>query len=417
MSISIGIIIHMKQRYITAGGITLTIKDWAQKNKITSGVIRTRLSRGVPEHLAVTYDGGYNEENFTMDEKKRKSAKAKKPAEEAKSPLQTAIETRTNRKQTASQKSQIDALVNELERTRKELDASLILKGVDPRKEIAYQPLTNDTESIAVALASDWHIEELVRKSWSNGLNEYNLTLAEKYAELYFVNLLKLVEKERASTKIDTLVLALLGDFITGNLHLENLETCQLRPIEATLKAEQWLIEGIKYLLNNSDLNLIIPCSVGNHSRITEKVHFATERGNSLEYMMYYHMANHFVNEPRVRFYIPDSYLGYLDLKGYVLCFSHGHGIRYGGAYGGITTSVVKKVRAWEQAHRADLYVFGHHHTQLDGGFFMANGSLIGYGARSAAFGYGFEPRQQTFFLVNLKYRRKSVVVPIWFQQ
>lgn len=396
----------MKTKQVTFDGETKSIAEWARACGVAPNIFYKRIYRGASVVDILVW---YNDRKLlTMNGKKKAS-------EETKTPLQTAVETRATRKETASQKSQIDALVNELARVKKELDASLNLRGITPSKEIDYKPLVNDTESIAVALASDWHIEEIVKGQWANGLNEYNLKLAEKYAELFFVNTLKLVEKERATSKIDTLVLGLLGDFITGNLHLENLETCQLRPIEAAIKAEEWLVTGINYLLKNSNLNLIIPCSVGNHSRITDKVHFATERGNSLEYMMYYHMANHFAGEPRVRFYIPDSYLGYLDLNGYTLCFQHGHGIRYGGAYGGITTSVVKKVRMWEQGRKADLYVFGHHHTQLDGGFFMANGSLIGYGARSAAFGYGFEPRQQTFFLINLKYKRKSVVAPIWF--
>lgn len=174
-------------------------------------------------------------------------------------------------------------------------------------------------------------------------------------------------------------------------------------------------MSGIQYLLDHTSVRIIIPCHVGNHSRTTDKVHFSTEKGNSLETIMYATIANHFKNEKRIDMILNDSYLSYLDLGGYTIAFHHGHGIKYGGAYGGITTAVVKRVRIWEQSRHADLYCFGHHHTQFDGGYFIANGSMIGYGARSLALGYGYEPRSQTFFLINLTKKRKTGVFPILF--
>lgn len=319
------------------------------------------------------------------------------------------------KKELGDHKKKYKELIAENLRLQQGLEASFAIKnGVDVHR-IVYKPLTKDTESIAVVLASDWHIEEEIKSEWVNGLNSYNLEIAKKCAELFFQNTLKLVEKERAQTTIDTLVVALLGDFITGRLHEENLDTAQLQPIEASIMVENMLISGIQYLLDHSDLRLIIPCHSGNHARISHKVHFSVEKGLSLEYIVYKHIASYFKNNPRVRFILSDSYLSYLDLGGYTICFQHGHGIKYGGAYGGITTAVVKRVRIWEQSQHADLYCFGHHHTQFDGGFFIANGSMIGYGARGLALAYGYEPRMQQFFLVNLKYKRKTGVFPIMF--
>lgn len=318
------------------------------------------------------------------------------------------VQTDSNKKYTA--------LLEQIDNLEQQLAASLDIKeGIEP-VVFEYKPLTNDTESVAFAIASDWHIEEEVKSDSTNGLNRYNLKIAESCSKQFFQNTLKLVEKERNSTKIDTLVLALLGDFITGRLHEENLETCRLQCVDASIFAENLLISGIQYLLDNSDLNLIIPCHVGNHSRVTKKVHFATENGNSLEYIMYHHIKNHFKDNTRINIMISPAYLSYLDVFGFTVCFQHGHGIRYGGAYGGITTSVVKATRIWEQSRHADLYIFGHHHTQFDGDFFIANGSMIGYGARSLAMQYAYAPRKQSFFLINKKYRCKTVVCPLLFE-
>lgn len=278
-----------------------------------------------------------------------------------------------------------------------------------------YKPLTLDTESVAVVLASDWHVEELVKLAWTNGMSEYNIDIARKCAEQFFQNTVKLLEKEKKDTRIDTLVLALLGDFITNYLHDENVETCALAPADAILLAQDLIVAGIEYILAHTKVNLIIPCHVGNHSRTTDKVHFSTEAGNSWESVIYRNMELYFSKEKRVKFLISKAYVSYLDLGGYVIAFHHGHGFRFGGAIGGITTAVVKWRDKLEHSRKADLYCFGHHHTQFDGRFFLANGSMIGYGARAQALGYAYEPRSQTFFLVNLKHKRKTVVVPILF--
>lgn len=305
--------------------------------------------------------------------------------------------------------------INKISKLEKEREVIYQTKEVFSDFVYKYKPLVKDTESVAVVLASDWHVSEQVKSAWTNGLNKYNLEIAKQCAEEFFVNTVKLIKKEDQATKIDTLVLALLGDFMTNYLHDENVETALLAPADEILFAQSLLSAGIEYLLKNTKINIIIPCHIGNHSRTTDKVHFSTEGGNSFEKIMYQNLAWKFQDNKRIKFILSEAYVSYLDIGGYVIAFHHGHGMRFGGAIGGITTAVVKWVEKTERGRKADLYCFGHHHTQFDGRFFVANGSMIGYGARSLALAYGFEPRAQTFFLVNLKYKRKTVTCPILF--
>lgn len=307
-----------------------------------------------------------------------------------------------------------DFLINENERLQDELNASLQLNSVETY-EIKYKPLSRDTESIAVVLASDWHCEEEVKPEVVNHRNKYNLNIAKQRAEQFFQNTLKLVEKERNATNIDTLILALLGDFITGYLRDENRENNLLQPIDASIYAEEILVSGIEYLLKNSDLKLIIPCHSGNHARTTKKIHHSTETGNSLEFFMYHHIKNHFRNEKRVQFIISPSSLSYVDVFGYVICFQHGHNINYQGGIGGLTIPANKAIAQWQKSQHADLYCFGHHHTQFDGGSFIANGSMIGWNAYAIASKCSYDVPKQTFFLINRKYKTKTVVTPILF--
>lgn len=308
----------------------------------------------------------------------------------------------------------IKKLISENDALKKEIDAVLNTKEIHP-KEMTYDKSLSVGEAVAVVLASDWHIEEIVKPQTVNGLNTFNTSIAEKRVQQFFKNTLKLVEKEQNQSDIKTLVLALLGDFISGNIHDELLENCSLRPMEAIILAEQLISGGIDYLLANSKLNLIIPCHVGNHTRITRKVHISTEAGNSIETFMYYHLRNYYKDNPRVVFQISESYLSYLKVFDFTICFQHGHAVRFGGGVGGLSIPLNKAIAQWEKLKHADLYCLGHWHQFLDTGQAIVNGSIIGYNAFALFIKAGFERPKQAFFLIDRKRGCKTIVCPVLF--
>lgn len=271
------------------------------------------------------------------------------------------------------------------------------------------------SEATAIILASDWHIEELVNPKTINGLNTFNLRIAEKRADSFFVNSVKLVKGFQRDIKIKTIILWLGGDFISNNIHEELLENTCLKPIEAIKKVQSIITAGIKYLLEKTDCNLVIPCNSGNHARITKKIHISGEEGNSLENYMYCNLASLFQSEPRVKFIIGSGSQIYLSIYKYKIRFLHGTHIRYQGGVGGLTIPANKAIASWNRAIKADYTCFGHLHTRLDGGNFLANGSLIGYNAYALSIKASYEPPSQTFFLLD-KLRGKSIVAPIFLE-
>ena len=271
-----------------------------------------------------------------------------------------------------------------------------------------------DSAVTAVAVLSDWHIAETVHADNVNGLNEFNIKVAQERAEKCFQNIVRLVTLFQKESKLDTLILALLGDFINGQLREEAMENNSLRPMDEMLKARDLLRAGIQYLLDNTNVNLVLPCHSGNHARVTKKIHWSTEAGNSLEYAMYHVLARDFDGNKRVKFIIPTSYLSYVTVNGYTIRFHHGHAMKYGGGIGGITISVNKAIAQWQKSKRADLDVFGHFHTMKDGGNFVCNGSLIGYNEFAVTIKADFEKPKQVFFLVDHKRREKTVTAPVF---
>lgn len=282
------------------------------------------------------------------------------------------------------------------------------------RKQVAgVVPLTGGAASAtAFAICSDWHVEENVSKASVNGMNEYSLAIADQRITKLTASILRLVEIERNGAEIDTLVLAMLGDFLSGFIHEELVETNELTPTQTIL----WLIERVGKLIatirsKGGFKRILIPCSFGNHGRTTRKPRHATGAANSYEWMMYHVLAAQY--SEGVEWQIADAYHNYLSVYGRTVRTHHGDGLQYQGGIGGLTIPVEKAIASWNKARVADLDIFGHWHTQQQNPKWISNGSLIGYNAYSVAIKAPFEPPQQTFFLYTEK-RGRTVTAPIF---
>jgi hypothetical protein len=277
------------------------------------------------------------------------------------------------------------------------------------------------SEAVAFMIASDWHNEERVRRGDVSDLNEYNLDIFAKRADNFFRGGQRLWDIMRQYQNVPTLVLALLGDFITGSIHEDAAESNYLAPADAIMNAEEKIISGIDFLLEETDVKeLVIPCHSGNHGRMTKKQRHSTEMGNSLEQVMYCHLEKYYQTNTRVKFQIGSGYHSYLNLwDKYLIRFHHGHNIKYGGGVGGITIPVNKAIDGWnkqELYRNVNLDVFGHFHQYINYGSFVCNGSLIGYNSYAVAIKAAFERPQQAFFLVSRKYMSKTMATPIFVE-
>ncbi len=302
-----------------------------------------------------------------------------------------------------------------IERQERELSAMGALgQGLETFR-IEARKGSGSAEATAVLVASDWHIEENVGPE-VGGLNVYNIDIAKQRATKFFQSGLRLIKLLQQDVTINTVVLALLGDFITGNIHgEENAEINELQPNHAIVQAQGILISGIDFLLANSDCNFVLPCHSGNHARTTLKTRFGAENGHSLEYLMYLHLAAYFRSEPRVSFIIPAGMHSYLQVYDTMIRFQHGHAIKYGGGVGGIYIPVNKAISQWSKARHADLDVFGHFHQMRDGGNFLCNGSLIGYNSFALSIKADYEKPKQLLFLLDNK-RGRTCNWPIYVE-
>lgn len=330
-------------------------------------------------------------------------------------PVATVTGDITARRRTAELSSLKDKYADALrtiERQQSLLSMSDVLKSGLDTYTIVPKEGHGTSEGTAVLVASDWHFEETVGAE-VGGLNIFNPDIAKLRAERFFQSSLRLIRLLQQDIKIHTVVLALLGDFISGEIHgADSAEMNDLQPAHAIVAVQNALISGIEFLLGHSTLTLVLPCHVGNHGRTTLKTRFSAENGHSWEYLLYLHLAAYFRSEPRVTFRIADGPHSYLDVYDQTIRFQHGHMIKYGGGVGGIFIPANKAIAQWSKARHADLDVFGHFHQLVDGGSFLCNGSLIGYNGFALSIKGSFEPPRQLLFLMD-KRRGRTCNWPI----
>jgi len=300
---------------------------------------------------------------------------------------------------------------------QRQVQAALEIKDYVLRPGLKIKPIRplhsqHISEATAFMLMGDWHYEEPVDPETVNGLNESSIATKDRQIYYLFKNGLKVLQKEQRDVKIHELVLALLGDFISNDIHDELMQANEILPVEACKIVTMKLIEGIEFLLEHSDCNLTIICHSGNHGRTTKELRHSTEVGNSLESLIYFALDLYFRDNPKVKFIIAAGYHSYLPVYDKVIRFHHGHDIRYQGGVGGIYIPVNKAINQWNKGRKADLDVMGHWHQFRDGGNFIVNGSLLGYSAYALAIKADFELPRQGFFLWD-KINGKTVVMPI----
>jgi hypothetical protein len=258
-------------------------------------------------------------------------------------------------------------------------------------------------KACAIVCASDWHLEEPVDPKTINNLNEFDLHEARRRVHKFFDKIPQYIDRYVPMAK--QLWLWAGGDFISGYIHPELTELNQLSPTEASMLWLELWSDGIATLRKKMPkLSIIIPTSFDNHGRTTEKMRVASAASNSFTQLMYWVAERYWRNDPKVTWRIGDGYHNIQNIMGRKVRFHHGHALKFNGGVGGITIPVRKAIAQWNKSQRVDLDVFGHWHEYMDGGHFIANGPLIGYGAYSLQVKAEWQPPTQTFLVFDKKF-------------
>lgn len=311
-------------------------------------------------------------------------------------------------------------LLSELDTAHKKIGQLQDLRAIKPLKPVNVPKGRGEGKQrrgVPVMLCSDWHVEEPVDSAKVNGLNRFDLDVADDC----ITKLADAFEWMLRDPRYDCreAIVWLGGDLFSGHIHEELVEKNFLSPIRATA----WLLPRIEKMLRkilatcpNID-RLLVPCNDGNHGRITNKIRIASRTENSLEWLLYFTLAERMRDEPRIEFQISEGEYNYLRIFDQTLCFFHGDSVKYAGGVGGILVPMkrgLNELRKYPvEVGNVDVFNVGHFHQYTNHGDIVVNGSVIGVNPYSMRYKLPPEPRRQAWYLLD-QTRGKCLSAPIW---
>lgn len=267
-----------------------------------------------------------------------------------------------------------------------------------------------------IICCNDWHAEESVDPEVVNGMNEFNLEIADRRIQRMWNKAEYLVEFARNISDIDDLVVWLGGDLINGAIHEELEESNFLGPAEAILWVQERVAMGLEKLSKLKQIKSIrVVTSYGNHGRSTRKRRISTGYRHSWEWLSYNNLAKWFSAEKKIAFQVAKGYHNWVNVQGYDVRFHHGDAVRFGGGVGGPSIPLNKKIGAWNKQRKAHLDVLGHFHQTLVGPQYVMCGCLVGHNAYAIEIGAEYELPHQTFIVMDKDYGR-VMSLPIWVE-
>lgn len=237
-------------------------------------------------------------------------------------------------------------------------------------------------ESTPVVLASDWQIGEVVNADDMAGINAFDMHIAEERAAKLFNKVVEL--SELVLVPQPRVVLACMGDMISGEIHEDLAETNDLSSAPAVRHTFKLLRAGINRLLDRFP-HVHVVWVDGNHDRTTRKIRSKAYSNLSYGAIIGWWLQSAFEDDPRVTFQQPRSGDAIVNLYGHRIAFLHGDRMGSSGGQGfiGPIATIIrghqKVISQYARLQAPIRYVCtGHLHTSARLPTGIANGSLVG---------------------------------------
>ena len=189
---------------------------------------------------------------------------------------------------------------------------------------------------------SDTHVGDRVLLEEMNGLNEYNIDIFSRRLHGWVGQIIDLAMLRRTFVEVPNLVVPMLGDMISGDIHDElartNIDNCMNQMIRGAYMISQAIME-----LAGAFENVHIPAVVGNHGRMTNRVP-GKDRNMDWDYMLYQWVAAFCKAQKNVSFHIPKSPFTVFDAAGHNVLIMHGDSVPGGGSSSSLN-SIVHRMR------------------------------------------------------------------------
>ena len=191
---------------------------------------------------------------------------------------------------------------------------------------------------VMVAALTDTHVGEQVFSPQLMSMNSYDYDIFNRRLSGCAIQVLNLDTYRRNICPINELMIPMLGDMISGDIHEElsrtNLDNCMMQMMHVASSIAQALM-----FLAPHFKTIKVPCVVGNHGRMTRKPPMK-DKYMDWDYLAYQWMAAFCANQKNIQFDIPKSFAHIVDVAGKNVLMFHGDAISGGGSSASISRMI-----------------------------------------------------------------------------
>ena len=218
---------------------------------------------------------------------------------------------------------------------------------------------------------ADWHVGEVVKSAETGGVNAFNSTILERRVKRVLDTAISLAQNHMVNPHYPEIVVPLLGDFVTGEIHDELARTNDLGVFPSILRAADLLTNAL-VVLSSVFGRVRCPAVCGNHGRFDRKIQvksFTVRNADWLVYQIIQARLQEANLDDRVRIDVREDneapfmveHLRFLAVHGHDLGVKGGDGMI--GPLGPITRGRLKlEAQKAAQGQRFDVLLMGHWH-------------------------------------------------------
>ncbi len=266
-----------------------------------------------------------------------------------------------------------------------------------------------DAPHTAVLVTSDFQWGEVIRPDNVDGINEFNVEIAQARYRTLIEKTIELSFEHLAKNKYDGITVLRLGDTVSGDIHQELRETNELSglmSVPSVAESETW---GLRKLADEFGRVHVVSVP-GNHGRTTLKPPTKNVEEN-YDWLASCWIERELKGDGRFTWQTPRAADAVFELHGRLYLATHGDRIGTSGGKGfvgslaPISRGATLTLRQYAQRGiNVSKMFMGHYHESFDFGRGWSNGSLPGYSELAFGGRMNMEPPQQWLIYMHPKY-------------
>lgn len=277
------------------------------------------------------------------------------------------IRINSDLKHTMKMVKQYEGIVDDQDRIAKRIIQAMEANPYEPVFRLGPNPVSGEDPHTMVALISDAHYGEVVDMD-AFGIH-YNMEICERRMKHLAQKITRFREIKCADYPINKIVIAFLGDMISGNIHEEIAESNESPVSDQFVGMAHMMVDMIGAM---SEVFPEVEAIVmpGNHPRIHYKPRHKRKYDN-LEYMMGKMVESIVKDIPNVTVIVPKDLIYIHEIAGHRVGMTHGDGYKSSSFAGIPFYGLAKKRAAFQEGLKSlgmpsvDMLIMGHFHQLL----------------------------------------------------